>query len=1477
MTDTTILEELSEPYLEPDEGAPSVPDEGVPSGSTSTVSDPEEPTDAEPARSNPYKAVEYTPEAIKSLYNIYGSDIEQGLAKQVLNELNLSPQFKGTANYDDVVSGRAKILDMLPIEDSEGFQGKGLSDDQIIRLFSSLRTLGEDGAPTEIDAFLRGLTRGGTNLAAGIAGAKALARVAPPYVPLPGPLAPLGVLSKPVAGLLGFAGGMVLSDAFVGEKLADAVAENPELGLLTPRAERAFRSYEAGGNVAPFILFPFLAPKAVLNTAHYVKNLPVANQATVITAEAAQNPLIQRYLSGKLANSPNRVMMHQRRNEIFAAAKKAGNPISLKEAAKLAEKEVPTMGFVIRNSIRGVDYVENALVGGGQSVRNMGIVGKAATLGVESLAVPATMGLTYLSEESFPRSKGARVAAETIGSLAPTLTILKHVPKIFSALSNKRTSMAESRAMGDGLDLFGIKGRARNRAIDDIFDVLEANREDPEALLENLETLLVDPVLGDDGEIIGYNLKKEILDSVSAGEINGDGAVFSSQYMDSAALTQLENAVMSRSGQRGALDQARQASFNKSQEIQRGLIYALRGTGDSELVKLAADMMQDRISLLIGNRMETAVQRNIDAIQRIYPEGGPEARRLLGERMSNTVREQEKLFRALERRAWAQVDQKQPLEKFYRKDPDTGELVENPVPNIFEEWDAIVDGLDPLQRDILTSRVPEFRDLNKRVLDLKNQLGLSSVNKLDGTLDETAKFRASFDGMEGRPARDLYERTYNRIASEVLGDQPFDEANLSEEATNALIEAFGKQEARMLGKISSGSRETKNAANLLGLKRQELIARKRELVSGEASGVVSEPLTVQNVVAIYSEMRNLGRRVSETDPNWSRLATSMAEAALEDLNGMPQGRGVYDAARDMSFAFNEYLRRAFPGEIMRTTPRGKRVVDPGLVTAKFMTGKPDAVAIRLDQIQDLNTEILNRLDETGFPISVEVFDTVTDANGAVRQVRREIEMERPDVLNQIGNADETMQNMLRLAIRDVTAKSSTNRRLSPLEASINQDKALSRWKEEYAQMLDAFPAVRTMVDEADSAADFVMKAERIVGRLGDRVQQAKAYQALIGHENPTKAVEAAFGSKNPKKELDSLVEIVNAAADPSRRSKYNGRIDFSQIDPEEVQAGLRMAVMDFAFTRGGKGSEDAFSASAVYNTVFDKIPNASGDTNTLGNWMLRNDLINEAQLNAMQQGLRTMVAAEGRKLAGDVVFTDDAPLLLDFYTRLAGARLGTEIAGFMGGRSSSGAGMIEAQAGSKLLRKLTQELPALQEYDALEQILLDPEMLAVALRKGRSRESKAGALNFILRRLKKLGIGAAIPGPQRAIPLGVMEYGEEEPEALSAPAPAPAPAVIDEIQGEPDDLSFVRPPAAPAPDQRSSVRPPAVPTRSVAAAQQPPIPPRPAPTPAPQSVASAPTQAPASPETRQRYAALFPNDPASSMIRSQQGIGGLLG
>ena len=57
-------------------------------------------------------------------------------------------------------------------------------------------------------------------------------------------------------------------------------------------------------------------------------------------------------------------------------------------------------------------------------------------------------------------------------------------------------------------------------------------------------------------------------------------------------------------------------------------------------------------------------------------------------------------------------------------------------------------------------------------------------------------------------------------------------------------------------------------------------------------------------------------------------------------------------------------------------------------------------------------------------------------------------------------------------------------------------------------------------------------------------------------------------------------------------------------------------------------------------------------------------------------------------------------LLEDLYTRITGAKLGSAVGDIIpGGR---GAGLVEAQAGSKYLKTLTQELPALQEMDALE-------------------------------------------------------------------------------------------------------------------------------------------------------------------------------
>jgi hypothetical protein len=172
--------------------------------------------------------------------------------------------------------------------------------------------------------------------------------------------------------------------------------------------------------------------------------------------------------------------------------------------------------------------------------------------------------------------------------------------------------------------------------------------------------------------------------------------------------------------------------------------------------------------------------------------------------------------------------------------------------------------------------------------------------------------------------------------------------------------------------------------------------------------------------------------------------------------------------------------------------------------------------------------------------------------------------------------------------------------------------------------------------------------------------------------------------------------------------------------------------------------------------------------------------------------------------------------------------------------------LIEAEAGSRYLRQLTQEVPALQEYDALERILLDPELLALALRKPRSPAEKQGIINIMLDKLGTFGIGIAPAAGQRAIPLGAQEF--VEPEATT-------------------DITL---PEEPVVEPVSSVAPTAMPT-------PPPIPAQPVAQPTTTLASVSPqTPAPSGNVDRTRYAAMFPNDVASGLIR-QQGIGSLMG
>ena len=120
---------------------------------------------------------------------------------------------------------------------------------------------------------------------------------------------------------------------------------------------------------------------------------------------------------------------------------------------------------------------------------------------------------------------------------------------------------------------------------------------------------------------------------------------FSSQFIDSPALASLDAQVMKNMGD---LDAVRESSFGRSMTMQRALVEELRGTGDPNLIRVAGQIQQSRIELLMSMRTNQAVEQAVLAVKQVYPNGGPEAAEVLGKNLADLMNKQREVFRNIE-------------------------------------------------------------------------------------------------------------------------------------------------------------------------------------------------------------------------------------------------------------------------------------------------------------------------------------------------------------------------------------------------------------------------------------------------------------------------------------------------------------------------------------------------------------------------------------------------------------------------------------------------------------------------------------------------------------------------------------------------------------------------------------------------------------------------------------------------------------
>ena len=645
-----------------------VPFEPVQPGLTETI-DPDATPDHKQALIDAGAFVKWSPEELSTLYDAYKGPgakkkVADYLAGATLEILNNRGSLLGEFNRPDITSGRAEGLKYIPLPQSE--KGKGLSNEQVLRYFTNLKQFGDPGVPTRTEAAASGALEAGGAMYGGMKGGKWGVQLGSKFLPNP-------LLGSVVAGTIGFIGGSIIG-GLTGDTLGDLTMTqiDPEKPL-TPSTESALKTWGATGSAVPFVLSPLALPTSNVTMAHLVRNLPSKSKIGPLTKADFENPFVKKYLAGKKLRLP-----------------------------------------------RSVAWAEDLLIKGGKQFDEAGRIGKSGIIAAESLAVPATLGLTSLVTENWgPRREGMFVSSEIAAGLAPNLSLLKHMPSLGSALKTFYSRLQEKKAnydAGEGFDLLGRKAKVERLEIQKILGFIEEKGEDPEALLAAMEEVFLD----ENGKLKPQFQTKDKKGRTVTSE------TLSSDFVESPALTALSNQVLKNMGE---MSSVRNKSFEKSMTMQTALIEELRSTGDPELIKVANQIQQSKIELLMQTRMSQALETAIEAVRTIYPDGGEEAAELLGKKLYDVVKRQKDIFRSIESDNWNNVDGRVSRQIFPRVNPDTDQIVpdsDSVVPNVVEAWDAIMAEMQGDTSGLISlMQERDFKTIDESIRAFKTQLGLS--------------------------------------------------------------------------------------------------------------------------------------------------------------------------------------------------------------------------------------------------------------------------------------------------------------------------------------------------------------------------------------------------------------------------------------------------------------------------------------------------------------------------------------------------------------------------------------------------------------------------------------------------------------------------------------------------------------------------------------------------------------------------------
>jgi hypothetical protein len=1062
------------------------------------------------------------------------------------------------------------------------------------------------------------------------------------------------------------------------------------------------------------------------------------------------------------------------------------------EKNALAAKKAP-------KSVRITNFVERMLSEGAKQAREKPRI----ALATEAGALAGGSEMAGVAEAMDPGGSGVRITGELVGNVGGGLaagTIIPRTVLILKSLKNAVTMMRPEAGkelrkeagekISDVGNFFSRKKLDKERK--NLMEYLEAAGVDIDAVIKRLE----------EGRVYKDELTGEILELTPA------------QISKSPELMTFQ--MWLESGSDAGNQSLRKADAIIRSEITR-VVATLIDSGDQAALKAASEIMEATFDHGLSTRLQTAADNLVAAIQKTGGKFmGTDQREALSTNLYAILEEQLKNARTLERRYWNNVPD---MEATIFKNAD-GEETE--IPQFLQVWQDYKDSMKGSPATY--KRDSKYFDQIDLILDESmERLGLLGDDAAD-VIDDAAEvsvLSANAQKLKNQllsDSDDLLLAQLQRQTGWDINTLPKSDAERKE--LISAITAQLKEDGSVPGTASHDfGKLLKKFINALPTESDAATKLQAAEQAAAKAAVEKEPLTMKELQKLRSDI--LGQitalKKDAVGGRQRNVLSEIEQALLNDLDEMGANSPEYAQARAFSRALNDTFTRTFVGQSLKTGKYGEQVVSPELLLQKLMSGGADATSLRMAQIEDAakfvaeeSAKLESRL------ISAGTMDDLRPDERALFQNAKDI----PITVNGVVDA------IVRNAAHEV---------VDPNTGLVSPTK-LGAWVNKNKPLLNKFPDLLSdLMDERKAAVLFAQEDTLIKQERRQFASDKKVLTQLIDADSPTTIISGIL-SKGEKKPLTKLNQIVKS---------LDSQLADNQITPEmheQAMRGLRGSLLEHVMVASGV-SGGSYKPSAMYQQLFEPMKGVLGGT-TLAEWMVANGVLKQAQADNMKLVVSEMVGFELSAMRGNFEeLLKEATPILDLYLRLSGAELGRKLSKAMGGKG----GLIEASAGSQLLRKLFHDVPDAFNMNQLQKIFEDRQLLAAFLRKGKTQADKKRIAGDIFARYANMGFNPA----KRIAPSVGRETVEDETgierevEALEAslrkrkqvPQPMPAPA----------------PQAQPMP----------MPTPA----------PQPVPAPAPQPISAAP----ASPQSRAQYAALFPNDSASQMIRSQQGIASLMG